>query len=215
LNEYVSLDAEMGFIQDHSTVMAMLAEAVRGMVAALEGEPAALQQLGVRAPIVPDSIPSIHFKDAQALIAHETEDDPRGEPDLAPAHERFLGEWARREHGSEFLFVIGYPMAKRPFYTHPDPCEPQFSNRFDLLFRGLELVTGGQRLHRHADYRAALADRGIDATDLAGYLEAFACGMPPHGGFAIGLERWVAQVVGAANLREATLFPRDMQRLTP
>lgn len=215
LNEYVSMDAEMGFIQDHTTVMAMLSEAIRGMAAVLEEEPAALQQLGVHAPRVPDSIPSIRFRDAQALIARETEEDPRGEPDLAPAHERFLGEWARREHGSEFLFVVGYPMAKRPFYTHPDPSDPHFSNSFDLLFRGLELVTGGQRLHRYADYRAALADRGIDATDLAGYLEAFACGMPPHGGFAIGLERWVAQIVGAANLRETTLFPRDMQRLTP
>jgi nondiscriminating aspartyl-tRNA synthetase len=106
-------------------------------------------------------------------------------------------------------------MVKRPFYTHPDPERPAYSNSFDLLFRGLELVTGGQRLHRYEDYLAALAARSMTTSGLEGYLEAFACGMPPHGGFAIGLERWVAQLVGAANLRETTLFPRDLQRLTP
>jgi nondiscriminating aspartyl-tRNA synthetase len=126
-----------------------------------------------------------------------------------------LGEWARREHGSDFLFVVGYPMVKRPFYTHPDPARPEFSNSFDLLFRGLELVTGGQRLHRYEAYVAALAARGQEPDALEGYLEAFRYGMPPHGGFAIGLERWVAQVAGVANVREVALFPRDLQRLTP
>jgi nondiscriminating aspartyl-tRNA synthetase len=136
-----------------------------------------------------------------------------GEPDLAPAHERWLGEWARREHGSDLLFVEGYPMAKRPFYTHPSPADPARSNSFDLLFRGVELVTGGQRLHRHADYLAALDE--ATAVALDGYLAAFRHGMPPHGGFAIGLERFVARLTGAANVREVTLFPRDLHRLTP
>jgi nondiscriminating aspartyl-tRNA synthetase len=137
------------------------------------------------------------------------------EPDLAPAHERALGEWAAREHGSDFLAVYGYPMVKRPFYTHPQPSDPRWSNSFDLLFRGLELVTGGQRLHRHSDYLAALAAGGQDPADYASYLDVFAHGMPPHGGFAIGLERFVARLVGAANVREVTLFPRDLHRLTP
>ena len=118
-----------------------------------------------------------------------------------------------REHGSEFLFVEGYPMAKRPFYTHPEPGRPEFSNSFDLLFRGLELVTGGQRLHRYDDYLAVVDDAARDAVD--GYLEAFRHGMPPHGGFAIGLERWTARVVGVPNIRQVTLFPRDLNRLTP
>jgi nondiscriminating aspartyl-tRNA synthetase len=166
-------------------------------------------------PAIPATIPAIHFTDAQAVIAQVTGEDPRGEPDLTPAHERCLGEWARREYGSEFLFVVGYPMVKRPFYTHPDPRRPAYSNSFDLLYRDLELVTGGQRLHRYADSLAALADRGLAAEGFAGYVEAFAYGMSPHGGFAIGLERWVAQIVGAANVRETTLFPRDLQRLTP
>ncbi len=95
------------------------------------------------------------------------------------------------------------------------PGRPDYSNSFDLLFRGLELVTGGQRLHRHADYRAALAARGQDPAALAGYLEAFTYGMPPHGGFAIGLERWVARLAELPNIRETALFPRDLTRLTP
>ena len=104
----------------------------------------------------------MHFADAQEMIAANTDTDPRGEPDLSPADERWLGAWAKREHNSDFLFVVGYPMVKRPFYTHPDPERPGFSRGFDLLFRGLELVTGGQRLHRYEDYLAALAGRGMD-----------------------------------------------------
>jgi nondiscriminating aspartyl-tRNA synthetase len=149
------------------------------------------------------------------MISGATGEDVRAEPDLAPAHERWLGEWAMREHDSDWLFVTGYPMAKRPFYTHPDPARPQWSNSFDLLFRGLEIVTGGQRLHRYEDYLAALSARGIDPVGFTGYLEAFRYGMPPHGGFALGLERFVARLAGIGNVRETTLFPRDMQRLTP
>jgi nondiscriminating aspartyl-tRNA synthetase len=106
-------------------------------------------------------------------------------------------------------------MIKRPFYTHPDPRRPEFSNSFDLLFRGLELVTGGQRLHLYGDYLAAIRSRGEDPADYEGYLQAFKFGMPPHGGFALGLERWVARLTGAGNIRETTLFPRDVGRLEP
>jgi nondiscriminating aspartyl-tRNA synthetase len=216
LNEYVSLDAEMGFIRDHTTVMGVVREVVAGMLGAIRAEASdAVALLGTCLPEVPPTIPRIHFAEAQELIARATGEDVRGEPDLAPAHERWLGAWAEREHGSELLFVVGYPMVKRPFYTHPDPERPAYSNSFDLLFRGLELATGGQRLHHYDDYLAALAARGEAAEPLAGYLEAFRHGMPPHGGFAIGLERWVARLVGAANLRETTLFPRDVHRLVP
>jgi len=216
LNEYVSLDVEVGFIADHTTVMALLTRVLRGMVEAIAAEAVgAVALLDLTLPVVPASIPVIHFADAQDLIARETGEDVRGEPDLAPAHERLLGEWARRAHGSDFLFVTGYPMVKRPFYTYPDPERPEYSYSFDLLFRGLELVTGGQRLHRYDDYLSALAARGLDPAPFAGYLQAFKYGMPPHGGFAIGLERWVARLVEAANIRETTLFPRDLHRLTP
>jgi nondiscriminating aspartyl-tRNA synthetase len=216
LSEYVSLDAELGFIADHRDVMRVARDAVAGMVdRARSGAPAAVSALGIALPDVPAEIPVVHFADAQRLITAATGEALEGEPDLAPAHERWLGEWARQEHGSELLFVTGYPMVKRPFYTHPDPERPEFSNSFDLLFRGLELITGGQRLHRYEDYVAALAARGQAAGDYEGYLQAFRFGMPPHGGFAIGLERWVARLTGAANIRETTLFPRDLNRLTP
>jgi nondiscriminating aspartyl-tRNA synthetase len=192
LAEYVSLDAEVGFIEDHHEVMRFAREAVAGMAEAAGGVE------------VPEEIPWIHFADTGVE-----------DVDLAPADERRLGEWARDEHGSDFLFVVGYPIAKRPFYTHPDPERPEYSKSFDLIFRRVEVITGGQRLHRYEDYVAALAARGESMDPYEGYLQAFRYGMPPHGGFAIGLERWVAQLVGARNVRETTLFPRDLHRLQP
>jgi nondiscriminating aspartyl-tRNA synthetase len=190
LAEYVSLDAELGFVRDHFDVMAVVRTAVARMCESV-------REAGFDAPEVPAEIPWVHFADTGVE-----------DVDLAPADERRLCE----EHGAEFLFVTGYPTAKRPFYTHPEPGRPEFSNSFDLLFRGLEIVTGGQRLHRYDDYVAAL-DGNVEPFD--GYLQAFRYGMPPHGGFALGLERWVAQVVGARNVRETTLFPRDVNRLSP
>jgi nondiscriminating aspartyl-tRNA synthetase len=217
INEYVSLDVEMGFIRDHRDVMAMLTEVMRGIVAHLRQNCAAeLSALQVRMPEVPAQIPALYFPEAQEMILARWGEDCRGEPDLAPQHERWLGEWAREEHGSDFVFVAGYPMAKRPFYTHPNPADPRYSNSFDLLFRGAELVTGGQRLHLFQDYLDAAARQGY--TDLAPfetYFEAFKYGMPPHGGFAIGLERFIMQLMGLDNVRLATLFPRDLTRLTP
>jgi len=216
LNEYVSLDAELGFVRDHRDVMATLRDAVAGMVEGVRDQAAgALDLLGARLPEVPGIIPSVHFPEALSLLSEATDEDLSGEPDLAPAHESWLGDWARREHSSDFLLVTGYPMVKRPFYTQPDPSRPAYSNSFDLLFRGQELATGGQRLHRYEDYLAALESRGLPVAPFAGYLEAFRHGMPPHGGFAIGLERWTARVVGVANIREAALFPRDLNRLSP
>jgi nondiscriminating aspartyl-tRNA synthetase len=216
LAQYTSLDAELGFITDHRDVMAVLRHTLARMVTTIADHAAhAVDLLEVTLPHVPTEIPALHFAEAQELLAHHTPEDPRGEPDLAPAHERWLSGWAYQTHGSEFLFVTGFPMRKRPFYTHPDPVRPEFSNSFDLLFRGLELVTGGQRLHRHSDYLAALAARGDDPAPYQSYLDVFAHGMPPHGGFAIGLERWTARLLGMTNVRQTTLFPRDLHRLTP
>ena len=215
LAEYVSLDVEMGFINDHRDVIRVLRDVVAGMLATLDERVPQLAAAVGGLPVVPAELPMIHFADAQALIAADTGVDSSGEPDLAPSDERWLGEWARREHGSDFVAVTGYPMAKRPFYTHPQPDRPEYSNSFDLLFRGLELVTGGQRLHRYEDYVAALAARGEGAEPYETYLETFRHGMPPHGGFALGLERFLARLTGAANVRETTLFPRDLHRLAP
>jgi nondiscriminating aspartyl-tRNA synthetase len=187
LAEYVSLDAELGFIRDHRDVI----DVVRDVVAAM------IDSVGQRPPA---DVPIVRFEDVRT----------GEEPDLSPADERRVCA----EHG-ELVVVEGFPTAKRPFYTHPDPERPEWSRGFDLLYRGLEIVTGGQRLHLCDDYRAALAARGLDEAPFESYLDAFRYGMPPHGGFALGLERFVAQALGLSNVREATLFPRDRTRLVP
>jgi nondiscriminating aspartyl-tRNA synthetase len=187
LAEYVSLDAELGFIRDHRDVMEVARDAVAAMIEAVGQAP-------------PADVPSVRFEDVRT----------GDEPDLSPADERRICA----ERG-ELVFVEGFPTAKRPFYTHPEPAQPEWSRGFDLLFRGTEIVTGGQRLHRLEDYRAALAARGLDEAPFATYLDAFRYGMPPHGGFAIGLERFMAQALGVSNIRETTLFPRDRSRLFP
>jgi nondiscriminating aspartyl-tRNA synthetase len=209
LAEYVSLDAEVGFIADHRDVVEVLRRAIASMVDAVT-EGGAADLAGARLPQVPERFPVVHFRDALAVVGA-----PADEPDLTPEHERALGGWALERYGSEFLVVEGYPAVKRPFYTHPQPGDPRWTNSFDLLFRGLELVTGGQRLHRYADYVTALHRRGQSIESYVGYLQVFRHGMPPHGGFAIGLERWVARLTRADNIRRTTLFPRDLHRLTP
>lgn len=208
LAQYTSLDAEFGFIGDHTDVMIMVESVLAEMLASVQERTAELESLAVRVPELPVEIPRIHFAEAMRMLGKD-------DVDLAPADERALGAWALQEHGSDFVFVTGYPMAKRPFYTHPEPGRPAYSNSFDLLFRGLELITGGQRLHRHQAYLQALADRGEPVEPYASYLSAFAHGMPPHGGFAVGLERFVARLIGADNVRLTTLFPRDLHRLSP
>ncbi len=177
--------------------MAVLTGVLRQVVATLGSDPlSGVGEAGITLPAMPEPIPHIPFAEAQELLERQYGIACRGEPDLAPEHERRLGEWALAEHGSEWLFVVGYPMAKRPFYTHPDPANPIYSNSFDLLFRGMEVVTGGQRLHRYEAYLAALQRAGLDPEAFASYLEAMRYGMPPHGGFAIGLERLVMQLAG-------------------
>jgi nondiscriminating aspartyl-tRNA synthetase len=212
--EYVSLDAEFGFVTDHRDVMDVVTAVVGGMLEAVRERAApAVERLQIALPSVPAEIPALHFADALRLAGASPD-----ELDLAPADERAVGEWARREYGSDFVFVVGYPMVKRPFYTHQQThptSDPRWSNSFDVLFRGVELVTGGQRLHRYADYVAALEAAGQPVEAFASYLETFRYGMPPHGGFAFGLERFVARLVGAENIRQVTLFPRDLHRLTP
>ncbi|MCH1868049.1 aspartate--tRNA(Asn) ligase [Nocardioides sp. CFH 31398] len=209
LAQYTSLDVELGFIEDHHDVLAVLREALAGMVAAVAE---AVPDLAL--PEVPAEVPVVGFAEALEIAGA-----PADEPDLSPAHERAVGAWALAEHGSDLVAVEGYPLAARPFYTHPwtGPERPGApgTNGFDVLFRGVELVTGGQRLHTPSAYAAAMAERGIDPAPYADHLAVFDHGMPPHGGFAIGLERWVSRLVGATNVREVTLFPRDLHRLSP
>ena len=187
LAEYVSLDAELAFIRDHRDVIDVLRRVVPAMIEAVGQAP-------------PAEVPVVRFEDVRS----------GDEPDLSPADERRICA----EHG-ELVFVEGFPTAKRAFYTHPDPERPEWSRGFDLLYRGVEIVTGSQRLHRYEDYRRVLAERGLPEAPFASYLDAFRYGMPPHGGFGFGLARFLAQALGLGNLREVTLFPRDRNRLQP
>ena len=216
LNEYVSLDMECGFIRDHQDVMALLRDTLAGMLARMQTDCAAeLALLGVTLPDVPPIIPQIDFVAAQEVIFRRHAVDVRGEPDLSAQDERWLGAWAQEQYGSDWLYVTGYPLAGRAFYTAPDPARPAQSNAFDLLLRGTELVSGGQRLHRYEDYVATLAARGLPLEPFTDYLDAFRYGMPPHGGFGLGLERLLMQLLGLPNIKLASLFPRDLTRLTP
>ncbi len=217
ITEYVSLDVEFGFIENHFTVMKMVEVVMRGIFEGLStGFSAELQRLNATMPTIPSGgIPHIHFAEALELLHAKHGSETQGATDLSPQWERLLGAWAQETHGSDFLFVTGYPMSKRPFYTHPDPERPAYSNSFDLLFRGLELITGGQRLHRYGEYLTALEQAGLPVEPFESYLEAFRYGMPKHGGFAIGLERLLMQLLDLPNVRLATLFPRDMGRLAP
>jgi nondiscriminating aspartyl-tRNA synthetase len=216
VNEFISLDAEFGFIEDHLTVMDLLTKVIEGILDHLKINCAKeLELLGVELPTFVNPVPRIYFPDAQEMIYKREGIDCRGEADLSPEHERAIGKWAKDEYDSDFVYVPGYPMIKRPFYTHPNPQDSRFSNSFDLLFRGIELVTGGQRLHRYEDYLAALERAQFPVDPYTEYLECFKHGMPAHGGFAIGLERFVTQLCQIDNLKWATLFPRDINRLRP
>ena len=152
----------------------------------------------------------IHFSDALSIAGA-----PPDEPDLAPAHERAIGRWAAETHGCEFIAVEGYPMSKRPFYTHPQPGDERWSNSFDLLFRGQELVTGGQRLHRHSDYLAAIRARGEDPAAYRTTWRPSRTACRPTAGSPSGWSAGPAGSTEAENIREVTLFPRDLHRLTP
>jgi len=215
-NEYVSLDIEMGFIQDHTDVMAMLTGVLRHIFNRLTQVCLReLELLKVKVPSIGQMIPALRLPDAQELIFKRYGEDCRGEPDLAPQHEEWLCEYAAQELGSELLFITHYPTSKRPFYAMPDDEDPTLTKSFDLLFRGCEVVTGGQRIHRYEQLLENARKWGINPEDIAGYLQAFKFGMPPHGGFGMGLERLLMQLTGLKNLREATLFPRDLTRVAP
>jgi nondiscriminating aspartyl-tRNA synthetase len=211
LAEYVSLDVELGFIDDHRDVIAVLRDVVAAMVAGIHERAAdAVALLGADIPVVPDELPIVHFREALEIAGA-----PADEPDLAPEHERAVGAWAKEVHGSDLVVVEGYPTLHRAFYSHPDPADPGWSRSFDLIFRGIELVSGAQRLHRYDDYVATLRERGLPQAPYDAYIDAFRYGIPPHGGFAIGLERWTGRLIEAPNIREVTLFPRDLHRLAP
>jgi nondiscriminating aspartyl-tRNA synthetase len=214
LNEYTSLDAELGFIEDHHDVMNTLTTTLEFMCGHLRET--CIQEftiLGAELPHVLKTIPHVTLREAQVLITKETGEDCTAEKDLAPEHERWLSEYAQRKHGSDFIFVTHFPLEKTAFYAFEDPDNPGYARYFDLLFRGVEIVSGGQRIHNPEQLRARMMQKGLDPKQFAFYLQAFDYGLPPHGGWGMGLERLTQKFLNLENVKEATLFPRDMNRI--
>ncbi len=214
LNEYTSLDMEMGFIRDHRDIMAIETKLIHSIIKRLQKQCAReFEILGAVFPLAPKTFPAMKLREAQELIYKETGRDNRNEPDLEPEDERCLCEWARREHDSDFIFITHYPISKRPFYAYEDENDPGYTKSFDLLFRGVEITTGGQRRHEYDDLIAGAKMKGLDPEKFSFYLQAFKYGMPPHGGWGIGLERLTQKMLGLQNVKEAALFPRDLNRI--
>lgn len=214
LNEYISLDIEIGFIKDHTDVMKTENRLLKYIMEKLKETCAKEFKLfGSEIPEVPENIPAMKLREAQGIIKKETGEDCTKEPDLEPQHERWLCEYAKKQFNSDFIFITHFPMTKRPFYTHEDESDPGYASGFDLLFRGVEITTGAQRIHKYTELVEALKKKGLDPDKFGFYLQAFRCGMPPHGGFGMGLERLTAKLLGLENVKEATLFPRDLNRI--
>lgn len=215
LNEYTSLDFEMGYIDSFRDVMDMETGMLQYVMKLLEQDyKKELDMLGVILPEV-GRIPAVRFDQAKELVSRKYDRKIRNPYDLEPEEELLIGRYFQEEYGSDFVFVTHYPSKKRPFYAMDDPADPRFTLSFDLLFRGLEVTTGGQRIHDYREITAKMEKRGMDPEDIASYLMIFKYGMPPHGGLGIGLERLTMKLCGLENVREASLFPRDQSRLEP
>ncbi|MCK4386730.1 MAG: aspartate--tRNA(Asn) ligase [Candidatus Pacebacteria bacterium] len=214
LNEYTSLDFEFGFIKDHHDIMNLENKMLKFMVDKLkENCQTEFDLLGAEIPKVPDQIPCLKLKKAQEILKKEYNENCVGEPDLEPQHERWLCEYAKKKYKSDFIFITHYPVSKRPFYTYEDENDKGFTKSFDLLFRGVEITTGGQRIHDYNILKKAIKDRGLDPANFSFYLQAFQYGLPPHGGIGTGLERLTARLLNIKNIKEATLFPREINRI--
>ena len=215
LNEYTSLDFEMGYIDSFRDVMDMETGMLQYVMKLLEQDyKKELDMLAVTLPEV-GRIPAVRFDQAKELVSRKYDRKIRNPYDLEPEEELLIGRYFQEEYGSDFVFVTHYPSKKRPFYVMDDPADPRFTLSFDLLFRGLEVTTGGQRIHDYREITAKMEKRGMDPEDIASYLMIFKYGMPPHGGLGIGLERLTMRLLDEQNVREASLFPRDVTRLEP
>lgn len=214
LSEYISLDAEICFIDSWEDLMDICQIIVRDIFCGLEKNcRKELKLLGATLPALSQKIPRLKMRQAQQIIFERTKRDNREEPDLEPEDEKEICQFAKEKYGSELIFITHYPTKKRPFYTFQDPKDPDYTLSFDLLCRGLEIVTGGQRINEYDKLVQNIKKWGNKPRDFSYYLQAFKYGMPPEGGFAFGLERITKQILGLENIREATLFTRDMERI--
>ncbi len=215
LNEYTSLDLEMGYIDGFEEIMAMESGYLQYAMELLKREYAKEGELlGIELPGT-DRIPAVRFSEIKKLAAEKYNHKMRNPFDLEPEEEILIGRFAKEEWGSDFVFVTHYPSKKRPFYAMDDPDDPRYTLSFDLLYKGMEITTGGQRIHDYKALKDKIEARGMTEEGMEQYLNTFKHGMPPHGGLGIGLERLTMKLVGEDNVRETTLFPRDLSRLEP
>ncbi len=214
ITEIVSLDAEMAFIDSWKDVRDMSEATVRYILNEVSTRCAKeLEFLGATIPAMIDYTPTLSLTEAQEKIHSKTGRDVRGEKDLNPEDERQLCEIIKEETGSDFVYVYGYPTRQKPFYVYPNPENPEFNEGMDLLCRGVEWLSGGRRINDYKQLLEHVAVWGMDEKKVAMFLEAFKYGVPPEGGFAFGAERMTMQILGLKNIREATMFPRDMNRI--
>lgn len=215
LNEYTSLDFEMGYIDGFEDIMAMETGFLQYTMELLKKDYAReLKILGVTLPNV-DKIPAIRFDEAKQRVAEKYNRQFRNPYDLEPEEEALIGQYFKEEYDADFVFVTHYPSKKRPFYAMDDPADPTYTLSFDLLYQGLEITTGGQRIHDYDMLMEKIEKRGMETEGMEQYLSCFKHGMPPHGGLGIGMERLTMKLIGEDNVRETTLFPRDLSRLEP
>ncbi|MBI5729495.1 MAG: aspartate--tRNA(Asn) ligase [Candidatus Magasanikbacteria bacterium] len=214
LNEFTGLDLEFGMIEDHHDVMNLETELLRHILNHLDKTVSSeLKLWSYIRPELPEKIPYFKLREVQELIKKETGVDHTNEPDLEPGEEKWLGNYVQEKHHSDFVFITHYPTAKRPMYTYPDEADPEFTKSFDLLFRGVEITSGGQRFNDYNQLVQSMKNKGLNPEDFKFYLESFQYGMPPEGGLGLGLERLTARLLGVDNVKEATLFPRDLNRI--
>ncbi len=214
LTEVVSLDAEMGFIEDYLEVRDMAEYVIKFILKEVSekcSEELALFNTSV--PLVSDKIPTLKLREAQEIIFERTGRDVRKEKDPSPEDEREITKWAMETHNSELVFISHYPTQYRPFYTYPDDEDPEYNQGFDLIGRGTEWMTGGRRIDNYQTLVEHAKKWSINPDDIELYLQAYRYGMPPLGGFAFGAERITMHILGLKNVREASLFPRDMERV--
>lgn len=214
LSEVVQLDCEIGYIEKFEELLDYMEFVGVGMIKkAAEDSEKHLKDFGVNLPLAPAKIPRLTLREAQEILAKERNTPRRYDPDLTPEDERDICAWAVREHKSDFVTITHFPTKKRAFYTMPDPNDPEFSLSYDLLFKGLEICSGSQRIHNYGQLLDALKSRHLNPENFEMYLQAFKYGMPPEGGFSFGLERITMKLLNLGNVREASLFPRDMERV--